>query len=78
MRGTDGKYYNTRLFNEDGIYEVAFLAKTEKAEEFRDWVRGILKSLRSGKTKLVGMSEYQKMMAETRQQNARILSLIQI
>lgn len=74
MRGTDGKYYNTRLFNEDGIYEVAFLAKTEKAEEFRDWVRTILKSLRSGKAKLVEMSEYQKVMAETRQQNARIRS----
>lgn len=71
---TDGKQYNTRVFTEDGIYEVAFLSKTEKAKEFRAWVRGILKSLRSGKTKLVGMSEYQKMMAETRQQNARIRS----
>lgn len=74
LSATDGKQYNTRVFTEDGIYEVAFLSKTEKAKEFRAWVRGILKSLRSGKTKLVGMSEYQKMMAETRQQNARIRS----
>lgn len=74
LSATDGKQYNTRIFTEDGIYEVAFLSKTEKAKEFRAWVRTILKSLRSGKAKLVGMSEYQKVMAETRQQNARIRS----
>ena len=38
----------TRLFTEDGIYEVTFLAKTEKAREFRAWVRKILKQLRTG------------------------------
>lgn len=38
----------TRVFTEDGIYEVTFLASTEKAREFRNWVRGILKSLRAG------------------------------
>lgn len=70
----EGGTQKTRVFTEDGIYEVAFLSKTEKAKEFRTWVRTILKSLRSGKAKLVGMSEYQKVMAETRQQNARIRS----
>lgn len=49
---TDGKYYNTRIFNEDGIYEVTFLSKTDKAKEFRSWVRKILKSLRKGEMKL--------------------------
>ena len=43
----------TRIFNEDGIYEVAFLAKTEKAKEFRSWVRQILKSLRKGELELL-------------------------
>jgi prophage antirepressor-like protein len=52
IRGTDGKYYNTRLFTEDGIYEVTFLAKTEKAKQFRTWVRGILKSLRTGELQI--------------------------
>jgi len=61
-----------RIFTEDGIYEVAFLSKTEKAKEFRAWVRNILKALRSGKARLVGMTEYQKMMANTRAENARI------
>lgn len=39
---------NTRVFTEDGIYEVTMLAKTEKAKQFRAWVRKLLKSLRSG------------------------------
>lgn len=72
MRATDGKTYNTRVFTEDGIYEVTMLAKTEKAKEFRAWVRVLLKSLRTGKAKLVGMTEYQQMMANTRAENARI------
>jgi len=43
----------TRIFTEDGIYEVAFLAKTEKAKEFRSWVRKILKGLRTGELELL-------------------------
>ena len=43
----------TRIFTEDGIYEVAFLAKTEKAKEFRSWVRKILKALRTGELELL-------------------------
>lgn len=61
-----------RIFTEDGIYEVTMLSKTEKAKEFRTWVRGILKSLRSGKAKLVGMTEYQEMMVQTRAENLRV------
>lgn len=72
LSATDGKTYNTRIFTEDGIYEVTMLSKTEKAKEFRSWVRTILKALRSGKAKIVGMTEYQQMMAETRAENARI------
>jgi len=43
----------TRIFNEDGIYEVAFLARTERAKEFRSWVRKILKGLRKGELELL-------------------------
>lgn len=39
----------TRIFTEDGIYEVTMLSKTEKAKEFRQWVRQILKELRKPK-----------------------------
>ena len=69
-----GGTQDTRTFTEDGIYEVTMLAKTERAREFRAWVRGVLKALRSGKAKLVGMTDYQQMMAETRRRNARVQS----
>ena len=72
MRGTDGKQYNTRIFTEDGIYEITMLAKTEKAKEFRMWIRKILKSIRSGNAKIVSMTEYQKLMVTTRAENAKI------
>ena len=61
-----------RIFTEDGVYEVTMLAKTERAKEFRGWVRGILKALRSGKAKIVGMTEYQQMIAQTRAENVRV------
>lgn len=72
MTTLDGKQREVRVFTEDGIYEITMLAKTEKAKEFRSWVRKILKSLRSGRAKLVGMTEYQQMMAQTRAENAKI------
>ena len=48
-----GDTQNTRVFTEDGIYEVTMLAKTEKAKQFRAWVRKLLKSLRSGEVTAV-------------------------
>ena len=67
-----GGTQNTRVFTEDGIYEVTMLAKTEKAKEFRSWVRKILKSLRRGDTKLISMTEYQRLNMQTRAENAKI------
>lgn len=61
----------TRVFTEDGIYEVTMLAKTEKAKEFRAFIRKLLKSLRKGETKIVKMTEYQKQVAETKLNNSR-------
>ncbi len=58
---TDGKYYNTRVFSEDGIYEVAFLSKTEIARQFRMWVRKLLKSIRSGETAIVKTDKLEEM-----------------
>ena len=72
MTSEQGIKRNTRVFTEDGIYEVAFKANTNKALEFREWVRKLLKSLRRGETKIVGMSEYQKMLMNTRSENAKI------
>lgn len=68
-----GGKQNTRVFNEDGIYEIAFLSKTEKAKEFRRWVRGILKSLRKGEKQLVSRDDIEKLLME---QEARIKALM--
>lgn len=38
----------TRIFTEDGIYEVSMLSRTSIAKEFRSWVRKIIKGLRKG------------------------------
>lgn len=53
LQAPDGKQYNTRVFNEDGIYEITMLAETPKAKEFRHWIRGVLKGLRKGNLKIV-------------------------
>ncbi|MGN1012302.1 MAG: Bro-N domain-containing protein [Clostridia bacterium] len=71
MRATDGKQYNTRVFTEDGIYEVTMLARTEKAREFRDFVRKVLKSLRKGESKLIKTPELQRLQIEAKLNNSR-------
>lgn len=48
MQATDGKVYDTRVFTEDGIYEITMLSKQPKALEFRHFVRQLLKGLRKG------------------------------
>lgn len=61
----------TRVFTEDGIYEVTMLSKTETGKKFRKVVRGIIKSLRKGESKIIKMSEYQKLTAEAKLNNSR-------
>lgn len=48
LSAPDGKEYETRIFTEDGIYEVTMLSRQPKAKEFRAWVRQVIKSLRKG------------------------------
>lgn len=62
---------NTRVFTEDGIYEVTMLSKTETGKKFRKVVRGIIKSLRKGENTIIKTSEYQKLTAEAKLNNSR-------
>ena len=48
LSAPDGEKYETRIFIEDGIYEVTMLSRQPKAKEFRAWVRQVIKSLRKG------------------------------
>lgn len=72
MQGTDGKQYTTRLFNEDGIYEITMLSNSDKAREFRAWIRQLLKALRKNEYKLLPIIEYQRLIAESRLLNAQV------
>ncbi len=60
----------TRVFTEDGIYEVTMLAKTEKAKEFRAFIRKLLKSLRKGEAKIIKPSNEQIQLLEIKNKNA--------
>lgn len=71
LSATDGKQYRTRIFTEDGIYEITMLSKTETGKKFRKVVRAIIKSLRKGENKIIKTSEYQKLTAEAKLNNSR-------
>lgn len=45
---TDGKPYETTIYNEKGIYEIARKSGQPKADEFYDWVYELLSKLRKG------------------------------
>lgn len=57
LTSPQGSSQETRIFTEDGIYEVTMLAKTEKAKEFRTFVRQLIKSIRKGETLVVSTAE---------------------
>lgn len=62
---------NTRVFTEDGIYEVTMLSGQPKAQLFRKWIRSILKGLRKGELKMIPNSIKQQ-EAEARLMNAKV------
>lgn len=77
LQAPDGKHHETRIFSEDGIYEVSMLAKTKVAKDFRWFVRRTLKALRKGEMVLVqpqtdnSKLEIQRMRAEAMLNNSR-------
>lgn len=46
LGSTDGKAYETRLFNEKGIYEIVRWSRQPKADEFYDWVFEVISQVR--------------------------------
>lgn len=45
VRATDGKYYETRLFNKRGITEIGMLSRTEQGKVFRQWIYDYIEQL---------------------------------
>lgn len=50
---TDGKAYETYIYNEKGIYEIIRRSQQPKADEFYDFVYDLLEGLRKGELKVV-------------------------
>ena len=46
VRSTDGKLYNTVLYNEKGIYEIMRKSNQPKADEFYDFVYEVIEKVR--------------------------------
>lgn len=65
LQAPDGKEYETRIFTEDGIYEVSMLSKKTVAKEFRSWVRKIIKGLRKGEIAIQPRQDNKQALLET-------------
>src|SRR5690625_4860511 len=65
MRATDGKEYNTVIYNEKGIYEILRYSKQPKADAFYDWVYDLLSKLRKGEYQVIQpKSEYDELQIQ--------------
>lgn len=70
-----GGTQETRIFTEDGIYEVTMLSKQPKAKEFRAFVRKTLKALRKGEAVLVQpQSEHDKIQIQKMRAEAMLIN----
>lgn len=52
LGGTDGKQYDTTLYNANGIYEICRWSRQPKANAFFDWVYDVLEGLRKGQLQI--------------------------
>lgn len=48
LGSTDGKAYDTHLYNEKGVYEIMRKSNQPKADEFYDFVYDVIEGLRKG------------------------------
>lgn len=70
---TPGGRQKMPIINESGLYSLILSSKLPKAKEFKHWVTSeVLPSIRKTGSYSVHMTDYQKMMMETRAENVRI------
>lgn len=70
---SDGKQYDTYIYNAKGIYEICRWSRQPKADAFFDWVYDMLEGLRTGKIKIkqVRPNEQRQMELEARLLNSK-------
>ena len=62
----------TVIYNRKGIMEICRWSGQPKADEFMDWVWDVMDSLFTGQFKLMPLTEYQSLIAESRLLNAQV------
>lgn len=67
-----GGMQETTVYNRKGIMEICRWSQQPKADAFMDFVWEVMDGLMTGKAKLVGMTDYQQMVARTRDENVKI------
>ena len=70
-----GGTQETRIFTEDGIYEITMLSSQPKAKVFRSWIRKLLKSLRKGETTLIETDRLNAIKIQAQQDRAKAMLL---
>ncbi len=53
LTSTDGKLYETTIYNEKGIYEIIRKSGMHKADRFYDWVYDLLSKLRKNELQVI-------------------------
>lgn len=69
---TDGKAYDTYVYSLKGVMEICRHSDQPKADAFMDFCWNVMESLMTGKSKIIAMSEYQRLIVETRAENAKV------
>lgn len=69
---TPGGEQEATVYNRKGIMEICRHSDQPKADAFMDFCWEIMDNIMSGKAKIVGMTEYQQIIAQTRAENVRI------
>lgn len=78
-RSTDGKMYETRIFNEHGIYALIFLSNKPNAIEFQEWVYQKISEIRQNNFSLVVSGEHQpELIQKVKELENKIDSMITI
>ena len=76
LRTTDGKTYETIVYNEKGIYEIARKSGQSKADAFYDWVYELLSKLRKNEVQIAEPNN-RKLLLETALEHEKKIETIQ-
>lgn len=76
LSSTDGKSYNTRVYNEEGVMLISMFSNQPKAKAFRRWAVQVLKQYRHAEQPEIKQNAYEtlqsKYIALLEQENARL------